>query len=96
VEAETTMFDDEITLIDVRPEDLHPEDRRAAYRLSVEPPPLPFPLATKKPSQEAWLSSLDPRARAVLEAARVVAPAWPIARRIPGAVAQPSRRAAAS
>lgn len=40
----------------------------------------------------AWLASLPPAARAVLEAARRPAPRWPLAARVEGAVAEPRRK----
>ena len=89
------MFDDEITVIEVQSDDIVVEEAQLIVdeHEVIEPPPLPFPLRRNKSSeQDAWLASLPARTRAVLEAARTTAPLWPIARRVPGAVAQPLRR----
>jgi len=64
------------------------------------PPPLPISLrrhashanehvAPLTESDEAWLATLPPETREVLEAARHTSTGWPIAPRIPSAVVTP-------
>lgn len=58
------------------------------------PPPLPVALTRKRPallteSDEAWLGTLPPAARAVLEAARHAPAEWPVAPRLNHAIVRP-------
>jgi hypothetical protein len=56
-------------------------------------PAKPFQLERQvNDPHSAWLKSLSPEARAVLEAARRPAPRWPLATRVEGAVAEPRRK----
>ncbi len=58
-----------------------------------EPPALPFSLTREKHTDdEGWILSLPPEKRAVLERATRPAPNWPLAGRLPGAVAKPARK----
>lgn len=73
-----------------------------ARRKSQPPIPPPLPISLTRPaahagvrvaplteSDEAWLATLAPETRDVLEAARRSAAGWPIAPRIPSAVVTP-------
>lgn len=58
------------------------------------PPPLPVVLERRRPdpltdSDEAWLETLPPASRAVLEAARRGPAQWPLAPRVPNAIVRP-------
>lgn len=79
--AQLPDFDDEPTVIQVRPEDL-----------ADEPPPLPFNLARCQARDEDWLADIPEAARRVLEDAARPAESWPRGGRIEGAVAQPLTR----
>jgi hypothetical protein len=57
-----------------------------------EPPALPLPLRRPRQDDAAWLASLAPETRAVLEAARARPLPWPRGARVPGAVAQPLQK----
>jgi len=56
------------------------------------PPPLPFTLMREKPANDSWILALNPAARAVLELASMPARNWPLAGRLPGAVATPAQK----
>ena len=92
---ELDFEDDEPTIIRVRDEELNPPTPAPAPLLVVEAsdlPALPFALNREKTrNDDVWLSALDPSARIILERATVVAPRWPIAPRIRGAVAIPTQ-----
>lgn len=96
--------EDDITEIDVIPAPLlhipPPARPKGEARLRAPiPPPLPIPLTRRveqvaplSDSDAAWLASLPPASRNVLEAARRSAAGWPIAPRIASAIAQPIER----
>ncbi len=69
-----------------------PDETESATPEGLDPPPLPFQLQRRKveKKEDAWVEELSGPARAVLEQARTVAPGWPLARRVPGAVATPT------
>ncbi len=95
--------DDDLTEIDVLPAPmLHippPARPKEATLRAPIPPPLPIPLTRRveqvaplSDSDEAWLATLPPASRNVLEAARRTAGGWPTAPRIASAIAQPIER----
>jgi hypothetical protein len=85
LELMPTGFEDEPTVVDGSYE--------AELIAAPEPPALPFTLTREKASNdEAWLSTLSPEKRAILEQATQPARDWPFASRLPGAVAQPARK----
>lgn len=85
LERMPTGFEDMPTVVDASHD---------AELITPEPPALPFTLTREKgaQSEEAWIMALPPEKRAVLERASMPAPNWPLARRLPGAVAQPARK----
>jgi hypothetical protein len=94
--SELDFADDEETIIRVRDEELNAPTPAPAPSLIVaaddaDLPALPFALSRQKsPADEAWLAELDPSTRIILERAMIVAPSWPTAPRIRGAVAVPA------
>jgi hypothetical protein len=65
---------------------------RHAASSKEPPPPLPMPLLRIKHRGDDWIGELPEAARRVLESARRTVPSWPMAPRIPGAIAWPSPR----
>jgi hypothetical protein len=80
-----TGFEDEPTVVD--------GSHEAELIAAPEPPALPFTLTREKPSNDdGWLLTLPPEKRAILERATRPARDWPLASRLPGAVATPARK----
>ncbi len=85
LELMPTGFEDMPTVVD--------GSHEAQLVSAPEPPALPFTLTREKPhADDAWLVSLPAEKRAVLERATRPAPNWPLAQRLPGAIAQPARK----